>query len=100
MHFIITAIQCFKSSYPLVFNNSSIGHCTKVKVKLSLKENGISGFKYNWQWERLKNANIITPIDYSEWAAPIVVVKNPNGTIRICADYLTGLNKQLEPEIR
>ena len=103
------AIQCFKSSYPSVFNNSSIGHCTKVKVKLSLKENAIPIFRpkrpvayqalnvIDNELERLRNANIITPIDYSEWAAPIVVVKKPNGTIRICADYSTGLNKQLEP---
>ncbi|XP_055623123.1 uncharacterized protein K02A2.6-like [Toxorhynchites rutilus septentrionalis] len=44
--------------------------------------------------ERLK---IIKPIDYSEWAAPIVVVRKANGNIRICGDYSTGLNNALQP---
>ncbi|XP_055603987.1 uncharacterized protein K02A2.6-like [Uranotaenia lowii] len=45
---------------------------------------------------RLQSLNIITPIDFSEWAAPIVAVRKPNGKVRICADYSTGLNKALE----
>ena len=46
---------------------------------------------------RLQELGIITLIDYSEWTAPIVVVKKQNGKIRICADYSIGLNPSLEP---
>ncbi|XP_055622009.1 uncharacterized protein K02A2.6-like [Toxorhynchites rutilus septentrionalis] len=46
---------------------------------------------------RLESLDIIKKVDFSDWAAPIVVVRKPNGTVRICADYSTGLNAALEP---
>ncbi|XP_065083396.1 uncharacterized protein K02A2.6-like [Ochlerotatus camptorhynchus] len=47
--------------------------------------------------DRLERKKIIEPIDFSEWAAPIVVVRKANGTIRIYGDYSTGLNDALQP---
>ena len=47
--------------------------------------------------ERLEQSGIITPIEFSNYAAPIVVVRKANGTIRICGDYSTGLNDSLHP---
>ena len=38
---------------------------------------------------------MIEKIDYSEWAAPIVPVKKPNGKIRICGDYKVTINQYL-----
>ncbi|XP_037811622.1 uncharacterized protein K02A2.6-like [Lucilia sericata] len=46
--------------------------------------------------QRLEDAGIITPVDTSKWAAPIVVSRR-NGKTRICGDYSTGLNNMIEP---
>ncbi|XP_055632975.1 uncharacterized protein K02A2.6-like [Toxorhynchites rutilus septentrionalis] len=45
---------------------------------------------------RLERLDIISPVDFSDWAAPIIVVKKPGGKVRVCADYSTGLNAALE----
>ena len=51
---------------------------------------------------RLQRLNVIEPIEYSDWAAPIVVVRKAqtdadgDPVVRICADYSTGLNERLE----
>ncbi|XP_062558158.1 uncharacterized protein K02A2.6-like [Armigeres subalbatus] len=51
--------------------------------------------KIGVELDRLQSLGIITPVDFSQWAAPIVVVKKPGGKVRIC--YSTGLNAFLEP---
>ena len=82
--------------------------CTQTEVKLRIKENVTPSFKnkrpvpyaaiplVDAELERLKDLVVITPITYSKWAAPIVVVKKANGTVRICADFSTGLDSALE----
>ncbi|XP_058449173.1 uncharacterized protein K02A2.6-like [Malaya genurostris] len=98
----------FANRFPEVFEDT-LGHCTQTRVQLFLKPNSMPVFrpkrpvpfhaiqKVNEELDRLQKLNIITPVDFSEWAAPIVVVKKPGGKVRICADYSTGLNAVLEP---
>lgn len=43
--------------------------------------------------ERLKEAGIISPVQFSDWAAPIVPVVKADGKIRICGDYSVTVNR-------
>ncbi|XP_029551127.1 uncharacterized protein K02A2.6-like [Salmo trutta] len=43
--------------------------------------------------ERLQEANVITPVQFSRWAAPIVPVLKSDGTVRICGDYKLTINR-------
>ena len=43
--------------------------------------------------ERLQKRGIIEPVQFADWAAPIVPVLKPDGSIRICGDYKVTVNK-------
>jgi hypothetical protein len=42
--------------------------------------------------QRLLDASIIRPVQYSEWLANVMMVKKKNGKWRMCVDF-TDLNK-------
>lgn len=100
-------IAQLKASFPAVFD-SSLGLCNKTKAKLCVKPESVPVFRpkrpvaYAMQSiveneiQRLLDSNVISPVNYSDWAAPIVVIKKTKGSIRLCADFSTGLNDALE----
>ena len=49
--------------------------------------------KVNKELERLQQQGIIKPVQFSEWAAPIVPLLKSDGTIRICGDYRLTVNQ-------
>ncbi|XP_061735502.1 uncharacterized protein K02A2.6-like [Nerophis ophidion] len=48
--------------------------------------------------ERLESEKVISKIETSEWAAPIVTVPKVDKTIRICGDYKVSVNQCIEEQ--
>ncbi|KHJ76848.1 hypothetical protein OESDEN_23532 [Oesophagostomum dentatum] len=96
-----------KKQFAEVFK-CELGRCTKTKAKLILKDNAIPVFKkkrpvpyasvpyLDKEIDRLVAEGVISAVDHSEWAAPIVMVRKKNGKIRLCANFSTGLNDALQ----
>ncbi|XP_055632846.1 uncharacterized protein K02A2.6-like [Toxorhynchites rutilus septentrionalis] len=100
-------IVSLQKAYPKLFSET-LGLCSKSKIQLSLKEACKPVFRprrpvsyamlptVDKELDRLESLQIISPVDYSEWAVPIVVVRKASGNVRICGDYSTGLNDRLQ----
>ena len=54
--------------------------------------------KVEVELNRLQAAGVIKPVKFSEWAAPIVPVVKPDGSIRICGDYKVTINQVAKPD--
>ena len=88
--------------------DEGLGKCTTTAALLYLKSDAKPVFRpkrpvpygvtslVETELNRLEKLGIIAPVNYSAWATPIVVVKKPNGMVRICGDFSTGLNNALE----
>ena len=82
-----------------------LGELRGMKVNIHVKDDAIPRFhkarpvpyamkqKVEDELNRLQESVIIEPVQFSEWAAPIVPVLKSNGQIRICGDYKVTINK-------
>ena len=72
-------INVDKVAKPIFHKVRSVPYSTEEKVETELK--------------RLVSKNIFQPVEYSEWASPIVSVKKSDESMRICGDYKVSVNK-------
>ena len=83
-----------------------MGKCTKTKVSIHLKDDIKPIFcnarpipfavkqKVQDEIDRLVDLGVLQKINFSDWAAPIVVVNKPNGKVRLCGDF-KALNRRI-----
>lgn len=102
-----TVVANLQRDFQVVFSKT-LGKCGLLKASLHLVPDAKPIFRQKRpvpyhvmaliteELERLEQSGVITPVQYSAFAAPIVVVRKANGTIRICGDYSTGLNDILQ----
>lgn len=93
--------------FPDIFADG-LGTCTKTEATLYLKPDTRPVYRLKRpvpyaalpaveaELTRLEQSGVLSKVDFSDWAAPIVAVKKANGSLRICADFSTGLNDALE----
>ena len=80
--------------------------CLKgTEVKLNVDSNATPKFfkarsvplalkgKVEAELDKLESMGIISPVQFSKWAAPIVPVLKQNGAVRICGDYKVTINQ-------
>lgn len=48
--------------------------------------------KVESEFDRLVNATILSPVEFSEYETPIVPVIKQDGSIRLCGDYKVTIN--------
>ena len=101
--------ECIEK-FPDVFSKG-LGKCRNYEAEITLKHNVKPTFrkarpvayallpKVVEELERMVRENVLEPIVHSTFATPVVVVKKKNGTIRMCADYSTGLNDSIEDDV-
>ena len=48
--------------------------------------------KVNQEIDHLERSGIIKPVEFSDWASPIISVVKPDGSVRLCGDYKVTIN--------
>ena len=72
-----------------VHDNVKPVFCKSRTVPFAMKK------KIQEELDRLENDGIITKVQNSDWAAPLVPVIKPTGKLRLCGDYKVTVNKAI-----
>ena len=103
------SLQQILDKYNGVFKEG-LGELQNAKAKIYIKTNERPHFllprqvpfairqKVEEELERLQSLGVIRPVQFSDWAAPIVPVMKTNGRVRICGDYKITINRAAKIE--
>ena len=85
-----------------------LGTMTPHKAKMHMKENAVPKFHkarpvpyalkpaVEAKLDELIAQGILVPVNYSEWASPLVLVPKADKSVRICGDYKVTINQYLD----
>ncbi|KAL5475243.1 hypothetical protein EMCRGX_G027319 [Ephydatia muelleri] len=96
-----------RKKFPQLFREE-LGKMAKITARLTRKEDTSPVFmkarpvpyslrhKVETELERMVEIGALTPVSWSEWASPIVVVPKPDGSVWICGDFRVTVNPSLK----
>ena len=103
----VNSIEDVIGKYSSVFDGK-LGKIKTEKVKLRLKKDAQPVFmrarpvpfalqdKVDTALKDMVSNGILSQVDSSEWATPLVIVPKKDNSVRICGDYRLTVNKNLE----
>ena len=53
----------------------------------------------NWNYRDWRSKQLLSSIECSDWATPVVPVLKTNGNIRLCGDYKITVNKYTQKDV-
>ena len=98
------SLQDVLDKYPEVFQDK-LGCLKGLKAQIHVDQDATPVFhkarsvpfalraKVEKELDRLRAEGIIQPVQFADWAAPIVPVIKTDGSVRICGDYKVTVNK-------
>jgi hypothetical protein len=99
----------FEAKYPGLWK-SELGEIKGVEAKIHVNQKAVPRFfkprqvayslreKVEEELQHLQQEGILEPVQFSEWAAPIVPVLKSNGKVRICGDYKITANRDIQTD--
>ena len=93
--------EAFKDELGIVSDTTlraeSVRHGSRVAKTWSTRWVSVDS-KVELELERLEKAGVIEPVEFSEWATPIVPIVKRDGSIQVCGDYKGIINQAAKLE--
>ncbi|XP_041962465.1 uncharacterized protein K02A2.6-like [Alosa sapidissima] len=87
--------------------SKKLGTMKGIKATLTIRPNSVPKFcpprnvpyalrpRVEAELKRLTELGVISPVEHSDWATPVVPVSKKDGTVRLCGDFKVTLNPAL-----